>query len=113
MLLEVMLSKIHGLQITQTNLSYIGSISIGPDLLQAANLYENQKVQIVNLNNGERLDTYIIIGEEGTVALNGAAARKAMVDDTILVIAYGLIEQTQITAFKPTVIFPKQNRLTP
>ena len=101
-------SKIHRIRVTETNLEYIGSIGIDSSLLEAANLLVNQKVQVVNLNNGERLDTYIIAAPKGSgsVSLNGAAARKAEVGDTILVIAYVMLDKAEAARFRPTVIFP-------
>ena len=116
MLIEVMGSKIHRIRVTETNLEYIGSIAIDSSLLEAANLLVNQKVQVVNLNNGERLDTYIISAPKGSgsVSLNGAAARKAEVGDTILVIAYVLLDKEEAESFRPTVIFPNaDNALAP
>ena len=91
MLVTLMRSKLHRLTVTQANLNYIGSITLDPDLLDAAGLYEGEKVQIVNINNGERFETYTIVGERGSgqVGLNGPAARKVQVGDIIIVIAYG------------------------
>ncbi len=112
MLIPVMIAKLHGLSITETNLHYQGSIGVGVDLLEAASLYENQKVQVVNIQNGERLETYIIPCPPGAVTLNGAAARKAMVGDTILVIAYGLIAPSEAKDFNPILLFPQKNLLS-
>lgn len=115
MRIEVVKSKIHRVKITGAELHYVGSITIDEDLMDAANIVENEKVQIVNVNNGERIETYVIKGERGSqdVCLNGPAARKAMVGDVVIVISYGSIELDQAKAFKPTVIFPDENnRLT-
>ncbi|MCC5921433.1 MAG: aspartate 1-decarboxylase [Cyclobacteriaceae bacterium] len=108
MMIEVMKSKIHRVKVTQAELHYVGSITIDEDLLDAANMIENEKVQIVNINNGERLETYIIKGERGSgmVCLNGPAARKVQVGDTVIVISYGLMDFEKAKSFQPTVIFP-------
>jgi len=114
MFLEVMKSKIHRVKLTEAELHYVGSITLDEDLMDAANLHENEKVQIVNINNGERLETYIIKGERGTgqVCLNGPAARKAQVGDIIIIISYALISAEEIKNHKPIVIFPDtHNRL--
>ena len=99
MLVTLMRSKLHRLTVTQANLNYIGSITLDPDLLDAAGLYEGEKVQIVNINNGERFETYIIVGERGSgqVGLNGPAARKVQVGDIIIVIALSLIHISEPT----------------
>ena len=109
-----MKSKIHRVKITQAELHYVGSITIDEDLMDAANLIENEKVQIVNINNGERLETYVITGERGSgqVCLNGPAARKAQVGDVVIIISYGSMEQEEAKSYKPTIIFPdEQNKL--
>ena len=108
MTLEVVHSKIHRVTVTQAELNYIGSITIDADLVDAANMIEGQRVQIVNLNNGERLETYIILGErgKGTICLNGPAARKTAVGDTVIIIAYAHMSVEEAKAFKPTLIFP-------
>lgn len=117
MLVTLMRSKLHRLTVTQANLNYIGSITLDPDLLDAAGLYEGEKVQIVNTNNGERFETYTILGERGSgqVCLNGPAARKVQVGDIIIVIAYGLMTPEEAAAHKPTLVFPdtETNRLIP
>ena len=94
MMIEVLKSKIHCAQVTQANLNYIGSITIDEDLMDAANMIEGEKVQIVNNNNGERFETYIIKGERGSgcICLNGAAARKVVVGDTVIIISYALMD---------------------
>ena len=113
MMIEVMKSKLHRVKVTEANLNYMGSITIDEDLMDAANLIAGEKVQVVDKNNGERFDTYIIKGERGSgsVCLNGAAARKVMVGDTIIVISYALMDFEEAKTFKPTVVFPKDNRL--
>lgn len=111
MLIEVLKSKIHRVKITQAELHYVGSITIDEDLMDAANVVENEKVQIVNINNGERLETYIIKGERGTgeICLNGPAARKAQVGDIIIIISYCTIDQKEAKSHEPVVIFPDEN----
>lgn len=114
MQIEVLKSKLHCATVTEANLHYMGSITIDEDLLDAANMIAGEKVQIVNNNNGERFETYIIKGERGSgcVCLNGAAARKAVVGDVVIIISYALIDFEEAKTFKPTVVFPKEgNRL--
>lgn len=108
MFIEVVKSKIHRVTVTEANLNYIGSITIDEDLLDAANLIANEKVSIVNNNNGERFETYIIKGERGSgvVCLNGAAARKAQPGDIIIVMSYAMIDFEEAKTFKPSVVFP-------
>ncbi|MFI3278055.1 MAG: aspartate 1-decarboxylase [Rikenellaceae bacterium] len=108
MMIEVLKSKIHRVSVTQANLNYVGSITIDEDLLDAANMIAGEKVAIVNNNNGERLETYIIKGERGSgcVCLNGAAARKAAVGDVIIIISYARMEFEDAKSFEPWVIFP-------
>ena len=108
MLINVMRAKLHRLTVTQADLNYIGSISLDPDLIEAAGLVEGERVQIVNLNNGERLETYVITGERGTgqVCLNGPAARKVQPGDIVIVIAYGMMSIEEAKSFKPTILFP-------
>ena len=108
MMIEVLKSKIHCARVTEANLNYIGSITIDEDLLDAANLIANEKVSIVNNNNGERFETYIIKGERGSgvVCLNGAAARKAQPGDIIIVMSYAMMDFEEAKSFKPTVVFP-------
>jgi aspartate 1-decarboxylase len=114
MQIEVLKSKIHRAKVTQAELHYVGSITIDEDLLDAANMVPHEKVTIVNVNNGERFETYIIKGERGSgmVCLNGPAARKVQVGDVIIIISYALIPFQDARAHEPTVIFPDQhNRL--
>ena len=109
-----MKSKLHCAHVTEANLNYMGSITIDEDLMDAANLIAGEKVQIVDNNNGERFETYIIKGERGSgsICLNGAAARKVQVGDTVIIIAYALMEFEEAKAFKPCVVFPdEQNRV--
>ena len=110
MQIEVLKSKIHCATVTEANLHYMGSITIDEDLMDAANMIAGEKVQIVNNNNGERLETYIIKGERGSgcVCLNGAAARKAVVGDTVIIISYAMIDFEEAKKFKPSVVFPKE-----
>lgn len=113
MMIEVLKSKIHCAQVTQANLNYIGSITIDEDLMDAANMIEGEKVQIVNNNNGERFETYIIKGERGSgcICLNGAAARKVVVGDTVIIISYALMDFKEAKTFRPSVIFPENNKV--
>ena len=106
--IEVVKSKIHRVTVTEADLNYIGSITIDEDLMDAANLIENEKVQIVNINNGERLETYVITGERGSgqICLNGPAARKVAVGDIIIIISYASMEFEEAKTFKPVLIFP-------
>jgi aspartate 1-decarboxylase len=108
MIIEVLKSKIHRVTVTEANLNYIGSITIDEDLMDAANLIEYEKVSILNNNNGERFETYIIKGERssGVICLNGAAARKVQVGDVILVVSYAQMDFEEAKHFKPTIIFP-------
>lgn len=108
MRIEVLKSKIHRVRVTQAELHYVGSITIDEDLMDAANLIEGEKVQIVNVNNGERLETYVIKGGRGTgtVCLNGPAARKAQVGDIVIIVSYASMEFEEAKKFKPTIIFP-------
>ena len=108
MFIEVVKSKIHRVTVTEANLNYIGSITIDQDLLDAANLIPNEKVSIVNNNNGERLDTYVIPGERGSgvICLNGAAARKVQPGDVVIIMSYAMMDFEEAKHFKPTVIFP-------
>ncbi len=106
-------SKLHCVQVTEANLNYMGSITLDEDLMDAANLIDGEKVQIVDNNNGERFETYIITGERGSgcVCLNGAAARKVQVGDTIIIISYALMDFEEAKTFKPTVVFPQDNKI--
>lgn len=111
MLLTIHKSKIHRATITEANLNYVGSITIDRDLMEAANLYEGEKVQIVNNNNGERIETYVIPGTRGSgvICLNGAAARRAEVGDVVIIISYALMTPEEAKDFNPTVVFPDEN----
>lgn len=115
MLIEVLKSKIHMVSVTAANLNYIGSVTIDEDLMDAANFIENEKVHVLNLNNGERLETYVIKGKRGSgdICLNGAAARKVIPGDVVIIMSYALFEFQEAKSFKPTVIFPdtKTNKL--
>lgn len=108
MLIEVMKSKIHCARVTEANLNYMGSITIDEDLMDAANLIAGEKVSIVNNNNGERFETYIIKGERGSgcICLNGAAARKVQVGDIVIIMSYALMDFEEAKSFQPSVIFP-------
>jgi aspartate 1-decarboxylase len=108
MLIEVVKSKIHKVTITGANLNYMGSITIDEDLMEAANLIENEKVHVLNLNNGERFETYIIKGLRGSgdICLNGAAARKVLVGDVIIIMSYAILDFEEAKSFKPTIVFP-------
>lgn len=108
MLIEMLASKIHRVHVTEANLNYIGSITIDSALLDAAGILPGQKVSVVNNNNGERLETYVIAGKKnsGTICLNGAAARKAQVGDIIIIIAYAQMTPEEAKVFEPKVIFP-------
>ena len=110
MLVEVLRAKIHRVSITEANLDYKGSISIDEDLLDASGIIMGEKVQIVNVNNGERLETYVIKGPRGSgeVCLNGPAARKAVVGDVVIIIAYGQLTLEEATTFEPVLIFPNE-----
>ena len=110
MQIEILKSKIHRATVTEANLNYVGSLTLDEDLMDAANLIENEKIQVVNANNGERLDTYIIKGarKSGVVCLNGPAARKAAVGDIIVIMSFALMEFEKAKDFKPWVIFPKE-----
>ncbi len=114
MMIQRFKSKIHRAVITEANLNYVGSITIDEDLIDAANLIEGERVQIVNNNNGERLETYVIKGERGSgvVCLNGAAARRAQVGDVVIIISYAWMEVEEAKQFEPAVVFvDEQNRI--
>ena len=110
MQVHVVKSKIHRVKVTGADLNYIGSITIDEDLMEAANIIEGEKVQIVNNNNGERLETYVIPGprNSGEITLNGAAARKVAKGDVLIIIAYGILELEAAKAFKPSLVFPDE-----
>ena len=108
MMIEVLKSKLHCVTVTEANLNYMGSITIDEDLMDAANMIAGEKVQIVDNNNGERFETYIIKGERGSgcICLNGAAARKVQVGDVVIIMSYALMDFEDVKSFKPTVVFP-------
>ncbi|MDP2723944.1 MAG: aspartate 1-decarboxylase [Bacteroidales bacterium] len=109
--IDILKSKIHRATITMANLNYIGSIAIDENLMDAANLIENEKVEIFNINNGERLATYVIKGERGSgiISLNGAAARKAQEGDLVIIVSYASMDFEEAKHFKPSIIFPDSN----
>ena len=113
MMIEVLKSKLHCVQVTEANLNYMGSITIDEDLMDAAGLIAGEKVQIVDNNNGERFETYIIRGERGSgcICLNGAAARKVQVGDTIIIMSYALMDFEEAKTFFPKVVFPENNKI--
>jgi aspartate 1-decarboxylase len=113
MLIEVLKSKIHRARLTQADLNYVGSIAIDEDLMDAANMIEGEKVHVLNCNNGERLETYIITGPRGsgTVCLNGPAARLAAVGDIVIIVSYAHMDFEEAKKFKPTLVFPTDNKL--
>lgn len=112
--IEVLKSKIHRVTVTEADLNYVGSITIDEDLMDAAALIENEKVQVLNINNGERLETYVIRGKRGTgvICLNGPAARKVSVGDVVIVISYASMPVEEARRFKPVLVFPTDNRIT-
>jgi aspartate 1-decarboxylase len=111
MQIEVVKSKIHRVKVTDADLQYIGSVTIDEDLMDAANIIQGEKVQIVNINNGERLETYVIPGprNSGEITLNGPAARKVAKGDIVIIISYGIMDFEAAKSFKPTLIFPNEN----
>jgi aspartate 1-decarboxylase len=112
--ISILKSKIHRAVITEANLHYVGSLTLDEDLMEAANMIENEKVQIVNVNNGERIETYLIKGKRGSgvCCLNGPAARRGMVGDTIVIISYCSLPFEEAKTFQPWIVFPKEgNRL--
>ena len=110
MLIQVVKSKIHRVTVTEAELNYIGSITIDENLLEASNIIEGERVQIVNINNGERIETYVIKGDRGTgtICLNGPAARKVAVGDKIIIIGYGYMDFEEAKSYKPTLLFPNE-----
>jgi aspartate 1-decarboxylase len=110
MTIEILKSKIHRCTVTEANLNYVGSCTIDEDLIDAANLIEFEKIQVVNVNNGERLETYVIKGKRGSgiICMNGPAARKIMVGDTVVIMSYTTLEFEAAKKFRPSVIFPKE-----
>ena len=113
MMIQVLKSKLHRIKVTDANLNYIGGITIDQDLMDEANIIAGEKVQIVDNNNGERFETYVIAGERGSgcVCLNGAAARKVQIGDTIIVISYALMDFEEAKNFQPWVVFPDNNKV--
>lgn len=113
MFVEMMKSKLHCVRVTDANLNYVGSITIDEDLMDAANILAGEKVQVVDKNNGERFETYVIKGERGSgcICLNGAAARKVQVGDIVIIIAYALMDFEEAKTFKPSVVIPRDNKL--
>ncbi len=111
MMIEVLKSKLHCVKVTESNLNYIGSITIDEDLMEAANLIVGEKVQVVNNNNGERFETYVIKGKRGSgcICLNGAAARKVQVGDIVIIISYAQMDFEEAKSFTPSVVFPDSN----
>ena len=109
MQIQVLKSKIHRVTVTEADLNYIGSITIDPNLMEAANMIEGEKVQIVNINNGERIETYIITGQRGSgaICLNGPAARRVAVGDIVIIISYATMDFEEAKSFKPTLVFPE------
>ena len=107
--IEVLKSKVHRAVITEANLNYVGSLTLDENLMEAANMIENEKVQVVNVNNGERLETYLIKGKRGSgiCCLNGPAARRGMVGDVVVIISYAAMDFEAAKKFKPSVVFPK------
>ena len=110
MYIEVLKSKLHCVTVTEANLNYMGSITIDEDLMDAAGLIAGEKVEVVNNNNGERLETYVIKGKRGSgcICLNGAAARKCVVGDILIIISYAMMDFEEAKTFKPKVVFPKE-----
>ena len=113
MFIEVLKSKLHMVTVTEANINYMGSITIDEDLMDAAGLIAGEKVQVVDNNNGERFETYVIRGERGSgcICLNGAAARKVLVGDIVIIMSYAHMDFEEARTFKPKVVFPKQNRI--
>jgi len=111
MIIEVLKSKIHRVKVTQAELNYVGSITVDEDLMDAANIIANEKVQIVNNNNGERFETYVIKGQRGTgtICLNGAAARLVQVGDIVIIMSYAWMEMDEARAYEPIAVFPDGN----
>ena len=111
MQIEILKSKIHRVVLTEANINYVGSVTIDEDLMDAANVIEHEKVQVVNVNNGERLETYVIKGKRGSgiICLNGAAARKAAIGDILIIISFAQIDFEKAKQFKPSIVFPDSN----
>ena len=115
MQIQVLKSKIHRAVITEANLNYVGSLTVDEDLMEAANMIENEKITVVNANNGERLETYLLKGKRGSgvVCLNGPAARKGTEGDVVIIISYALMDFEVAKTFKPTVVFPTEGNKLP
>jgi aspartate 1-decarboxylase len=113
MQIEILKSKIHRVEVTEANVNYIGSITIDEDLMKAAQLLEYEKVHVLNVSNGERLETYVIKGEAGSgvICLNGAAAHKARIGDIVIIISYAILTSEEVKTHQPICIFPKNNKL--
>ncbi|MBZ1327230.1 aspartate 1-decarboxylase [Aquirufa aurantiipilula] len=111
--IQILKSKVHRATVTEANIDYVGSLTMDADLMDAANMLEHEKIQVVNVNNGERIETYLIKGERGSgiICLNGPAARKAVVGDIVIVISYALMDFEAAKTFKPTVVFPNTSNL--
>jgi len=109
MYIEILKSKIHRAVVTEANIDYIGSITIDENLMDAANLVENEKVHVVNINNGERIETYVIRGERGSgvICMNGPAARKALAGDIVIIMSFGYVDSKEAAGIKPAIVFPK------
>ena len=114
MQIQILKSKIHRVKVTGADLNYIGSITVDKDLMEASNLIAGEKVQVVNINNGERIETYVIPGKRGSgeIALNGPAARKVAKDDIVIIISYATLDFEEAKTFEPTVIFPNETNNT-
>lgn len=110
MQIEILKSKVHRAVITEANLNYIGSLTLDEDLMDAANMIEHEKIQVVNVNNGERIETYLIKGKRGSgvVCLNGPAARRGAEGDIVIIISYATIDFEEAKQFKPSIVFPKE-----
>lgn len=110
MQIEILKSKVHRAVITEANLNYVGSLTLDEDLMDAANMIENEKITVVNSNNGERLETYLIKGKRGSgiCCLNGPAARRGMAGDVVVIISYAMMDFEEAKKFKPTIVFPKE-----
>ncbi len=109
MLIHIMKSKIHRVKITQANVDYIGSITIDPVLMNAANIVAGEKVQVLNVSNGERLETYVILGDTvGQIGINGPAALKMRINDIIIIVSYAMLNQNEAQTYKPTILFPNE-----
>ena len=113
MLINILKSKIHRVQVTEANLDYVGSITIDEALMEAANIYAGERVQVVDNNNGARLETYVIPGRRGSgcICINGAAAHLVKVGDTVIIMAYAMMSPDEARTFKPSIVFPKNNKL--